>query len=103
MTKIELTESLAAKYSGLLASTDLNLVVDLILDEMTEALAEDRGVEIRGFGSLRLRHREPQTGRNPKTGETVQLGNRRIPYFTPGREFRLEIANSTAPIKAADD
>lgn len=94
MTKLDLIETLANKYESSLEPEDLELAVELILQEMTDALVEDRGVEIRGFGSLRLRHRSSQLGRNPKTGETVQLNDRRIPYFTPGRKFRLEIANS---------
>lgn len=103
MTKLDLIESLAREYEGLLEPEDLEYAVELILQELADALAEDRGVEIRGFGSLRLRHRSPQIGRNPKTGTTVQLGNRRIPYFTPGREFRLEIARSGGSSGLAED
>lgn len=94
MTKSELVEALAARYEDVLPFEDLELAVDLILEEMTDALADDRGVEIRGFGSFRNRHWQPRTGRNPKTGESVKLGNRRIPFFTPGRELRQAIADS---------
>ncbi len=93
MTKSELVDSLAEKYESLLPPEDLELAVDLILDELSEAIADDRGVEIRGFGSFRNRHWKPRRGRNPKTGASVELGVRRIPFFKPGRELREAVAN----------
>ncbi|MYD44497.1 MAG: integration host factor subunit beta [Gammaproteobacteria bacterium] len=94
MTKSELVMLLAEKYEDVLPEEDLVLAVDLIVNELTAALGDDRGVEIRGFGSFRNRHWQPRQGRNPKTGEAVALGERRIPYFTPGRELRETVAKS---------
>ena len=94
MTKSDLVEALALKYEDVLPAEDLEYAVDLILDELTEAIADDRGVEIRGFGSFRNRHWQPRRGRNPKTGDAVDLGERRIPYFKPGRELRDAVAGA---------
>lgn len=94
MTKSDLVEALALKYEEVLPAEDLEYAVDLILDELTEAIADDRGVEIRGFGSFRNRHWQPRRGRNPKTGDAVDLGQRRIPYFKPGRELRDAVAKA---------
>lgn len=95
MTKSELVASLAEKYESVLAPEDLELAVNLILEELREAIADDRGVEIRGFGSFRNRHWKPRRGRNPKTGGSVPLGIRRIPFFKPGRELREAVATQT--------
>ena len=59
-----------------------------MLNKLTEALQHSEGVELRGFGSFRIRHRGARTGRNPKTGDKVKVPPKRIPYFKPGKELR---------------
>lgn len=63
-------------------------VVKLLIDQMVETLAHDNRIEIRGFGSFALHHREPRTGRNPKTGDSVQVTAKAVPHFKPGKALR---------------
>jgi len=63
-------------------------VVNMLLNSITEALSEGDKVELRGFGSFRLRNRNPREGRNPKTGDTVQIPAKRVPFFKAGKELR---------------
>ena len=54
-------------------------------------MASGRRVELRGFGVFSVKHREPRTGRNPRTGETVDVDAKRVPYFKPGKEMRARL------------
>lgn len=90
LTKSELIEELALRQTHL-AHKDVELAVKTILDTMTNGLAEDDRIEIRGFGSFTLRYRKPRMGRNPKTGESVELGSRHVPHFKPGKELRERV------------
>ena len=72
MTKSELIAKLAARYPQLVAK-DAELAVKMILDAMAKSLAQGQRIEIRGFGSFGLNYRPPRTGRNPKSGEKVQV------------------------------
>ena len=76
MTKSELIERLATQQTHLMHK-DVELAVKLVLDQISNALARDDRVEIRGFGSFALHHRPSRTGRNPKTGEPVQIQDSR--------------------------
>lgn len=87
MTKSELVEIIAAKQTQL-SVKDVELAVKTILDLMSDALADGQRIEIRGFGSFSLHHRAPRVGRNPKTGESVQLEAKSVPHFKPGKELR---------------
>lgn len=87
MTKSELIEKIAAVQSQL-SGKDVELAVKMILDHMAEALASGERIEIRGFGSFSLHYRAPRLGRNPKTGEKVQLAGKYVPHFKPGKELR---------------
>ena len=87
MTKSELIERIASVQTQLSAK-DVELAVKMILDHMAEALAEGERIEIRGFGSFSLHYREPRLGRNPKTGEKVELAGKFVPHFKPGKELR---------------
>ncbi|MBT4162326.1 MAG: integration host factor subunit beta [Gammaproteobacteria bacterium] len=87
MTKSELIEKIAAVQSQLSAK-DVELAVKMMLDHMAEALAEGERIEIRGFGSFSLHYRAPRLGRNPKTGEKVELAGKYVPHFKPGKELR---------------
>lgn len=90
LTKSELIEELALRQTHL-AHKDVELAVKTILDTMTNALAADDRIEIRGFGSFTLRYRKPRMGRNPKTGESVELDSRHVPHFKPGKELRERV------------
>ncbi len=87
MTKSELIEKIAAAQSQL-SVKDVELAVKMILDHMTDALADGDRIEIRGFGSFSLHYREPRIGRNPKTGEKVALAGKYVPHFKPGKELK---------------
>ena len=71
MTKAELVEKVADKIQ--LTKKQAETVVNILLNSITEALSEGDKVELRGFGSFRIRNRNPREGRNPKTGDTVQI------------------------------
>ena len=87
MTKSDLIDALAEKQS-LLSYRDVELAVKLILDQMSTSLSTGERIEIRGFGSFTLHHRAPRIGRNPKSGESVSLGEKYVPHFKPGKELR---------------
>jgi integration host factor subunit beta len=63
-------------------------VVDLIFDSMSEALLKDERIEIRGLGSFCVRHYEPYTGRNPRTGESISVPPKKLPFFKTGKELK---------------
>jgi len=90
MTKSELIERLALKQTHLMHK-DVELAVKLVLDEVSEALARRDRVEIRGFGSFSLHYRPARTGRNPKTGESVEIPAKYVPHFKPGKEMRERV------------
>ena len=87
MTKSELIERIASVQTQLSAK-DVELAVKMILDHMATALAGGERIEIRGFGSFSLHYREARLGRNPKTGEKVELAGKSVPHFKPGKELR---------------
>lgn len=93
MTKSELIEYIAEKQDHL-PVRDVELAVKLLLDYMSEMLAVGERIEIRGFGSFSLHYRAPRMGRNPKTGETVQLEGKYVPHFKPGKEMRDRVNDS---------
>jgi len=90
MTKSELIEALAEKYPHL-PIKDVETGVKTIIDNMAETLAEGERIEIRGFGSFSLHYRAPRVGRNPKTGESVNLEAKYVPHFKPGKELRERV------------
>ena len=90
MTKSELIERIAAVQTQLSAK-DVELAVKMMLDQMATALAEGERIEIRGFGSFSLHYREPRVGRNPKTGDKVQLAGKYVPHFKPGKDLRERV------------
>jgi integration host factor subunit beta len=90
MTKSELIEILSARHS-LLAPKDAELAVKTMLDAMSQTLAQGDRIEIRGFGSFGLNYRPPRTGRNPKTGEKVQVPKKYVPHFKAGKELRERV------------
>ncbi|MET0218484.1 MAG: integration host factor subunit beta [Burkholderiales bacterium] len=90
MTKSDLIARLAVRYPQLVAK-DAELAVKMILDAMAKSLAEGRRIEIRGFGSFGLNYRPPRTGRNPKSGEKVQVPAKHVPHFKAGKELRERV------------
>jgi len=93
MNKTGLIELLLGKHTKL----NYRQVDDLVretLDFLSNQLANERRIEIRGFGSFSLHYRAPRTGRNPKTGELVQLEERYVPYFKPGKDMK-ELVNQS--------
>ena len=93
MTKSELIEKIADRQDQLPAK-DVELAVKLILDYMSDILSAGDRIEIRGFGSFSLHYRAPRVGRNPKTGESVQLEGKYVPHFKPGKEMRDRVNDS---------
>ncbi len=87
MTKAELVDKIAEKKPGL-TRRQVEVVVNTVLDGIKDALSREDKVEIRGFGSFRIRHRRAKEGRNPKTGETVQVPPKKVPFFKAGKEMR---------------
>jgi integration host factor subunit beta len=104
MTKSELIERLAARQTHLMHK-DVELAVKLVLDQISNALARDERVEIRGFGSFSLHHRPARVGRNPKTGAPVSIPPKRVPHFKPGKEMRerVNLGAQQAPVAGASD
>jgi integration host factor subunit beta len=90
MTKSELIAKLAARYPQLIAK-DAELAVKMVLDAMGTSLAEGQRIEIRGFGSFGLNYRPPRTGRNPKSGDKVQVPEKYVPHFKAGKELRERV------------
>ena len=87
MTRSDLVEALAAQFHQL-PSRDAEMVVKTILDSMAESLANGHRIEIRGFGSFTISHRPARTGRNPRSGESVEIPEKRVPHFKPGKALR---------------
>ena len=86
MTKADLVDHMTAL--GDLTRRDGEVIVETLFDSIIEALKANDKVEVRGFGSFRSRQRKPRTGRNPKTGASVAVPAKRVPYFKPSKELR---------------
>jgi integration host factor subunit beta len=87
MTRSELVDLLHSRVPTL-TYDDAKFVVDVILEAITSSLVAGSRVEIRGFGSFSLSYRKPRVGRNPKSGEKVQVPGKYVPYFKAGKEMR---------------
>lgn len=90
MTRSDLIIKLAERYPQLLAK-DAELAVKVILDSMATTLTSGDRIEIRGFGSFALNYRPPRMGRNPKTGDKVQVPAKYVPHFKAGKELRERV------------
>lgn len=93
MTKSELIEKIAEQQTQL-STKDVELAVKSILEQMSQVLSSGGRIEIRGFGSFSLHYRAPRKGRNPKTGDAVQLTGKYVPHFKPGKEMRERVNSS---------
>ena len=87
MIKSELVQAIAAENPHLY-QRDVEHIVNAILDAITEALARGDRVELRGFGAFSVKSRPARTGRNPRTGERVQVEEKHVPFFKTGKEMR---------------
>ena len=95
MTKSELIETLAEQHAHIPVK-DVENAVKEILEQMAGSLSSSDRIEIRGFGSFSLHYSAPRTGRNPKTGETVELDGKHVPHFKQGKELRDRVNESIA-------
>lgn len=86
MTKAEIVEIISEKLG--LTKKDIARVVDLFFEIVKEGLRGDEHIELRGFGTFEVKTREEREARNPKTGETVTVPKRKVPYFRPGKELK---------------
>ena len=90
MIRSELLQILARENPGLRAE-EVERVVDVFFDEISDRLARGGRVELRGFGAFSTRKRDPRQGRNPRTGDSVSVPGKRVPYFKPGKEMRQRL------------
>jgi integration host factor subunit beta len=93
MTKSDLIEMIASKQTHL-STQDVEMSVSAIIRKISEALSEGQRVEIRGFGSFSIHHHDVKKGRNPKTGESVEIGERYSPHFKPGLLLKEKVNDS---------
>jgi integration host factor subunit beta len=100
MTKAELVDEVSRTVQ--LTKKQAETIVNIVFDSIVESLRSGQKIELRGFGSFRLRSRKSRTGRNPKTGEKVEVPSKKIPYFKPGKELK-ELINSDSEQLATDD
>ncbi len=94
MTKADLVEEVV-KVSEL-SKKHAETIVNTVFNSIVDALRQDDKIELRGFGSFRVRRRRSRQGRNPKTGDQVAVPEKRIPYFKPGKELK-DLINAAAP------
>jgi integration host factor subunit beta len=99
MTKAELVEEVARAAE--LNKRDAEVIVETVFGSIIGALHNGEKVELRGFGSFRTRERGPRRGRNPKTGEPVDVPAKRVPYFKPGKELKEYFTEGPAGAEGA--
>ena len=87
MTRSDLVEALAMKFRQL-THRDAEFAVKTLLDAMSEALSRGHRIELRGFGTFSVNRRPPRMGRNPRSGESVAIPEKRVPHFKPGKALR---------------
>jgi integration host factor subunit beta len=87
MTKSELIEMIATENPNL-TKKQVEFIVNGVFSSIKDALKNDDKVEIRGFGSFKIREKNSKMGRNPKTGEKVDVPSKKVPYFKPGKEIK---------------
>jgi len=90
MIRSELVQRLIEENPDL-APRDIESIVNTFFDEIATRLAADGRVELRGFGAFSTRARDARSGRNPRTGEIVEVSAKRVPYFKPGKEMRARL------------
>ena len=98
MTKADLVEEVAKVTE--LTRKDSEVIVDTLFESVIKALRVGDKLEVRGFGSFRVRQRNARVGRNPKTGEKVEVPAKRVPYFKPSKELKDLINRAAASVEA---
>ena len=93
MTKSELVQKLA-EANPYLYQRDVEVIVTAIFDEIAAALARGDRVELRGFGAFSVKRRDARVGRNPRTGDSVSVAEKRIPFFKTGKQLRDRLNQS---------
>ena len=101
MTKAELVEDVAEAAE--LTKKDAERLVEIVFESIIETLNQGEKIELRGFGSFRVRERGARRGRNPKTGDPVSIPAKRVPYFKPGKELKELINEHNSPRPAASE
>ncbi|MBI4478134.1 MAG: integration host factor subunit beta [Acidobacteria bacterium] len=99
MTKAELVEEVSRVSD--LTKKHSEVIVETVFKSIIDALQRGEKIELRGFGSFRLRQREPRKGRNPKTGDKVDVPPKKVPYFKPGKELKELINKEVAEVESA--
>src|SRR5881275_82436 len=99
MTKADLVEEVSRVTE--LTRKDSEVIVDTLFESVIKALKNGDKLEVRGFGSFRVRQRNARVGRNPKTGEKVEVPAKRVPYFKPSKELKDLINDQAAPAPTA--
>lgn len=94
MIKSELIQEIAMRHPHLF-QRDVERIVNTILDEITQAMADGHRVELRGFGAFSIKERDGRLGRNPRTGEPVKVDAKRVPFFKTGKELRERLNGGT--------
>ena len=102
MTKSELIQKLAERNPHLFLR-DVEKIVDTFFNEITDALANGDRVELRGFGAFSVKHRDARTGRNPRTGETVHVEAKRLPFFKTGKALREKLNEEKDDSQSPED
>ena len=95
MTKADLVEEVVRVTN--VSKKHAEIIVNTVFSSITDALRGEDKIELRGFGSFRVRRRRPRQGRNPKTGDQVSVPEKRIPYFKPGKELKDLINSDNSP------
>jgi integration host factor subunit beta len=96
MIKSELITKIASANPHLFHK-DIERIVNVIFDEITDALARGDRVELRGFGAFTVKYRAPRTGRNPRTGQSVKVDEKYVPFFKTGKELRERLNGAAEP------
>ena len=98
MTRSDLVEELANRFAQL-THKDAESAVKAILDAMGQAMVRGHRIEIRGFGSFTINRRPPRMGRNPRSGESVAIPEKRVPHFKPGKALREAVDERTKALQ----
>ncbi|MEI7785356.1 MAG: integration host factor subunit beta [Betaproteobacteria bacterium] len=98
MTRSDLVEELANRFAQL-THRDAEAAVKAILDAIGQAMVRGHRIEIRGFGSFNINRRPPRMGRNPRSGESVAIPEKRVPHFKPGKALREAVDERTEALK----
>lgn len=107
MTKADLVENVTARIAQTAGPTiskkDCARVVDAFLDAVKEALQEQKNIEVRGFGTFKIRQRKTRMARNPRTGSPVEVSARPVPVFKPSKDLRAMVAGIDASLLEDDE